>query len=121
MKNREDFLNKNNGSAHPFAGGGVWKGTIVGVGASNTVSVRIPALSVTIGGCPAIGVTKLNKYKVGDSVICAFLNNGNEEVAVLGRYNIALDVFGSKVAVQAITAALVALDTRVTTLEANNP
>lgn len=120
MKNKEDFLNKNNGAAHPFAGGGVWKGIVVGVGTTNTVSVRIPLLSVTIGGCPAIGVTSLNRYKVGDSVICAFLNNSNEEVAVLGRYNIALDVFGSKSAVLAITSALVALEARVTTLEANN-
>jgi len=58
----------------------------------------------------------------GASVSCGFLANDNQELVVIGRMNIATDVFATKVELAAEVAALTTLITnleaRVAALEA---
>lgn len=96
-------------------------GTVTAVGGGNSVKVRIPGLGINVANVVALDTTKAKRLNKGDSVICAFLANDNQELVVIGRMNIALDVFATKVelteAVTALNAAISALSARVTALE----
>lgn len=116
-----DLVNRQNGAPLPFRGGGLYAGTVTSASGGNTVSIRIPGLGVNVAKVVALDTTKAKQLKKGDSVLCAFLANDNRELVVIGRMNVALDVFATKVelaeAVAAINATIAALDARVSALE----
>lgn len=113
----DDYINYNNGSQHPFRGGGLYLGKVVAVDAGKRASVKIPSLGLTLRSCPVVGTTPTFFLEVDDSVVCAFLENDNQEVVVLGRINISLDVFATKTEFAALTSAVQALEARVSALE----
>lgn len=124
-----DLVNRNNGSSNPFRGGGLYSGVVTSVGNGNTVHIRIPGLGIHVANVVALDTTKAKRLTKGDSVICAFLANDNQELVVIGRMNVALDVFATKVelaeavatlnaTISTINSAIAALDTRVSALEA---
>ena len=110
-----DVINRNNGSPHPFSGGGVWLG-VVGAVSGNSVSVRIPDFSISMTG-QGVGVTALHKYQPKDVVYVALMNNGTERCAILGRCNIVVDVFASAEVVATMAATIASLTTRIAALE----
>lgn len=119
-----DYINYNNGSQHPFRGGGLYLGKVVSVDSGNRASIRIPSLGLTVRSCPVVGTTKTAKPALDDSVVCAFLENDNQEVIVIGRINISLDVYATKeefssllAQVNTLAGQLASLDNRVTALE----
>lgn len=89
----DDYINYENGSQHPFSGGGLYLGRVVGVDAGKRASVKIPSLGLTISTCPTTNTTAASSLREGDSVVCGFLENDNQEVVVLGRINITPDVY----------------------------
>ena len=111
---KPDLVNRQNGSPHPFQGGGLYAGKVTFVGVGNTVGVRIPALGINLSKVVALNTTEAHKLTVGDSVICAFLDNDNQEMVVIGKMNLALDVFATKVELTAQVAALNLLITNLT-------
>ncbi|NCV44508.1 MAG: hypothetical protein EBW15_06925 [Actinobacteria bacterium] len=113
----DDYINYENGSQHPFRGGGLYLGRVTAVDAGKRASVRIPSLGLTLRSCPVVGTTPTLFLSVGDSVICAFLENDNQEVVVIGRINISLDVYATKTEFVALTNAVQALEARVSALE----
>ena len=119
---RPDLVRRDNGSPHPFSGGGLYVGKVKSVGQGNTVSIRIPGLGINIAKVVSLGTTQAQRLVAGDSVICGFLANDNQELVVIGRMNIATDVFATKVELAAEVAALTTLitnlDARVAALEA---
>jgi hypothetical protein len=119
-----DFVNRFNGSSIPFRGGGLHMGKIVAVGKGNTVTVSIPGLGVNVANVVALDTTKAKRFLKGDSVICAFLANDNQELVIIGRMNIASDVFATKVelteAISTLNATISALNARVAALETHN-
>lgn len=117
VSGKDDYINYENGSQHPFRGGGLFLGRIVSVNGTNRASVRVPALGLTLRSCAVIGTTATLFLSVGDSVICAFLENDNQDAVVLGRINIALDVFATKVELANLTNVVQALAARVSALE----
>lgn len=114
----DDYINYENGSQHPFRGGGLFLGRVVSVDSSNRVSVRLPTLGLSLRSCPVLNTTPTLFMKVGDSVVCAFLENDNQDVVVLGRINIALDVFATKTEFAALTSVVQGLNSALTSLEA---
>lgn len=105
-----DFLNYNNGSQYPFTGGGLYVGKIVSVSNKNRVSVRIPALSLTIKDCTYLNVTATQFPASGDSVVCGFMNNDNQELVIIGKLNMSADVFATKAEFDALEARVDALE-----------
>lgn len=115
--NKPDFLNRVNGSQHPFAGGGLHLGRVVSVNSSKTsAAVRIPSLGITVSSSSTTGATPALYLKAGDSVVCGFLNNDNQELVVLGRLNIALDVYPTLLQFQALQVTVNNLVTTVNNL-----
>lgn len=112
-----DLLNKLNGAPHPFRGGGLYMGTIKFVGGGNTVNVRIHGLGLEASHVISLGTTATQRLQVGDSVICGFLANDSQDLVVIGRMNIAVDVFATKEELAALNTVVTALDARVTALE----
>lgn len=106
----DDYINYNNGSQHPFRGGGLYLGKVTAVTVGKRATIKIPSLGLTIQSCPVVGVTATQFVAVGDSVVCAFLENDNQEVIVLGRINISLDVFATKTELSALAARVTALE-----------
>lgn len=119
--NRPDLVRRDNGSPHPFTGGGLYIGKVKFVGEGNTVNVRIPGLGINMDQVVSLGTTQAQKLVAGDSVICGFLANDNQDLVVIGRMNIAIDVFATKeeltAAVATLTTLITNLTTRVTALE----
>ena len=118
-----ELINRTNGSPHPFRGGGLYAGTVTSTPSGNKVRIRIPGLGISIANVVSLGTTQAQGLKKGDSVICAFLGNDNQDIVVIGRMNVAIDVFATIVqlntAVTALNLLITNLTTRVTTLEAN--
>ena len=110
-----DVINRNNGSPHPFSGGGVWLG-VVGAVSGNSVSVRIPDLSISMTG-QAVGVTALHQYQPKDVVYVALMNNDRQRCAILGRCNIVVDVFASAEVVATMATTITSLTARIAALE----
>ena len=108
-----DEINRSNGSPHPFRGGGLYTGVITSVPSANKVSVRVPGLGIHLSRVVSLGTTKAQGLKKGDSVICAFLGNDNQDMIVVGRMNIAIDVFAT---VEELSTAVVALNLLITNL-----
>ena len=111
----QDIIDRVKGSPHPFTGGGVWLG-VVGAVSGNSVSVRIPDLSLSMMG-QAVGVTALHQYKPKDLVAVALLNNDRQKCIILGRYNIVIDVFASAEVVATMATTIASLTTRISALE----
>ena len=111
----QDIIDRVKGSPHPFTGGGVWLG-VVGAVSGNSVSVRIPDLSLSMTG-QAVGVTALHQYKPKDLVAVALLNNDRQKCIILGRYNIVIDVFASAEVVATMATTIASLTTRISELE----
>lgn len=117
VANKDDFINYRNGSQHPFRGGGLFIGRVTAAGGGNRVSVKIPSLGLQLRSCAVLDTTAARFLSAGDSVICGFLENDNQDVVVLGRINIALDVFAKQTELDALTATVQALEARVSALE----
>ena len=117
LRRKDDYINYDNGSAHPFQGGGLYLGKVVSVDSGNRANVNIPSLGLKMRSLPVVNTTQTNKIVKGDSVVCAFLENDNQEVVIIGRINIGTDVYATKTEHAVTQAALVALDARVTALE----
>lgn len=111
-----DYMNYDNGSQFPFGGGGVYLGKVLAVDAGNRVTVKIPSLGLTLNSCPVVGTTKVLKPMVDDTVACAFLENDNQEVVVIGRINIALEVYATKAELLAVSAQLSTLSGQLSSL-----
>lgn len=120
-QNQPDIVRRDNGSSHPFAGGGLYVGKVTFVGQGNTVNIRIPGLGVHASKVVSLGTTQALRLNAGDSVICGFLDNGSQDLVVIGRMNIAIDVFATKVEladqVTALTLLITNLTARVVALE----
>ena len=114
MNSKPDFVNRQNGSSHPFVGGGLHIGKVTSVGSGNTVGVRIPGLGINLSKVISLNTTATQRLATGDSVICAFLGNDNQELVIIGRMNIALDIYATKVELTAQVAALSLLITNLT-------
>jgi len=118
---RPDIVRRDNGSPHPFRGGGIYVGKITHVGEGNKVNIRIPGLGINASQVVSLGTTQAQRLKTGDSVICGFLANDNQDLVVIGRMNIAIDVFATKEELAAqvaiLTTLITNLTTRVTALE----
>lgn len=112
---RPDIVRRDNGSPHPFKGGGLYKGKVTYVGESNTVNIRIPGLGISASQIVSLGTTEAQRLKTGDSVICGFLANDNQDLVVIGRMNVAIDVFATKEELAAQVAILTTLITNLTT------
>lgn len=112
-----DLVNRDNGAAHPFSGGGLFLGTVKSVGSGNTVNIRIPGLGIDATRVVSLGTTLAQRLKVGDSIICGFLANDSQELVVIGRMNVVPDVFATKQELAALNTVVAALDARVTALE----
>jgi hypothetical protein len=119
---RPDLVRRDNGSPHPFRGGGLYVGKVTFVGQGNTVNIRIPGLGVNMAQVVSLGTTQAQRLVAGDSVICGFLANDNQDLVVIGRMNIVTDVFATKeelaAEVATLTTLITNLTTRVTALEA---
>jgi len=113
--NRPDLVRRDNGSPHPFSGGGLYVGKVTFVGSGNTVNVRIPGLGINMAKVVSLGMTAAQRMVAGDSVLCGFLDNDNQELVVIGRMNIAIDVFATKEELAAQVAILTTLITNLTT------
>lgn len=120
-RNHPELINRTNGSPHPFRGGGLYAGTVTTAPSGNKVSVRIPGLGISVSKIVSLGTTKAQGLKKGDSVICAFLGNDNQDIVVIGRMNVAIDVFATiedlATEVTALNLLITDLETRVTALE----
>lgn len=119
--NQPDIVRRDNGSPHPFMGGGLYIAKVTSVGAGNTINIRIPGLGVHVSKVVSLGTTQALKLNTGDSVICGFLANGSQDLVVIGRMNIVNDVFATKVEladqVTALTLLITNLTARVVALE----
>lgn len=113
----DDYINYNNGSQHPFRGGGLYLGRIVAVDSAKRGTVKIPSLGLTIQACPTMDSTSTKFLNVGDSVICAFLENDNQEVVIIGRINLSLDVYATKTEFAALANTVQSLEARISALE----
>jgi hypothetical protein len=69
---RPDLVRRDNGSPHPFRGGGLYVGKVTFVGQGNTVNIRIPGLGVNMAQVVSLGTTQAQRLVAGDSVICGF-------------------------------------------------
>lgn len=110
-RRRDDYINYENGSQHPFQGGGLYLGKVLSVDSGNRVSVKIPSLGLKkIRSLPYVGTTATLKPVKGDSVVCAFLENDNQEMVVIGRINVGIDVYATKIEFASLEARVSALE-----------
>lgn len=116
-RNNPDYVNYRNGSAFPTKGGGLYLGRVLAVSPDNRVTVRVPSLSSKFGPLGCVETTAISRPVVGDTVVVAFLENDLENMVVLGRISVSVDVFASKQEFQQLASDVAALDARVDALE----
>ena len=112
--NLPDLVRRDNGSPHPFAGGGLYIAKVTSIGTGNTINIRIPGLGIHVSKVVSLGTTQALRLNVGDSVICGFLANDSQDLVVIGRMNIVEDVFATKVELADQVTALMLLITNLT-------
>lgn len=95
------FTSPGKSASVPQQGGGLYVGTVSSVGA-NGLFVNIPGVAsgFPFGPCPSIKnvnseqialtgnaqtIEAFQEYAVGDSVLCAFLENKLDQVVVIGK------------------------------------
>jgi hypothetical protein len=116
-RDRPDYVNYTNGSSFPTQGGGLYLARVLAVSGNNRVTVNVPSLSSKFGPLGCIETTALNRPATGDTVVVAFLENDLENMVVLGRISVSVDVFASKEALDQLTLDVAALEARVDALE----
>jgi len=131
-KSHPDVVRKSGGAPLPFRGGGIYQAKVTSAGNGNTVRIRIPGLGVHVANVSALDITEAKRLAAGDSVICGFLENDNQQLIVFGRSNVVPDVFATKVElaaqvtqlqaqITALSAALTALTNRYNSHVAHPP
>lgn len=71
----------------------IYQGTITSVRDDGRVYVKIHSLNLSLGPIMPINTTPLNKLSKGDIVVCAFTDDKNTSLVILGCSNKKLDVY----------------------------
>lgn len=115
---KPDIVSREKASSHPIKPGRFYSARVTFVGPSGQVNIHIQDLVADVGPVIPVGTTPLNKLVVGDEVVCTFTDEFINNIIVFGSKKIKQDIFASKQTVQALQAALISLEARVSALEA---
>lgn len=114
---KPDVISREKASSHPIKPGRFYSARVTSVNPSGQINIHIQDLVVDAGPIVPIGTTPLNKLSVEDEVICTFTDEFFSSLIVFGSKKIKQDIFASKQTVQALQAAIVSLEARVSALE----
>lgn len=113
-----DFSSKVGGSSNPVAGGGLHYGTVVKVLAGGEAILNVPALGITTQNCPVVNDYSNWRIRVGEKVICGFVDGGKSELVVLGPVNRRYRSFPTYAQYEALVARVEDLEATVASLQA---
>jgi len=113
----QPVIDRAKAASAPLRAGEFYNGTVTAVNSSGLATIKIAALGTSYGQVLPLGTTPLNRVSVGDILQCTFTDESALRIVAFGPTTLKADIFASAVTVAALTAALAALDLRVTALE----
>lgn len=89
-------INRGKASNHPSSGVGVFTGVVLSV-VNGRPNINVEGLGAPFRDVEYIGNTNTVQFRVGDRVLCTFVNQKTEELVILGPINKKVDVFSTVV------------------------
>lgn len=89
-------INRSKASSHPSSGIGVFTGTVLSI-VNGKPNIKVEGLGASFNDVEYLGNTKTVQFKIGDKVLCTFVNQKTEELVILGPVNKKIDVFSTVV------------------------
>jgi len=98
-------INRSKASSHPSSGIGVFTGTVISI-VNGKPNINVEGLGAPFSDVEYLGNTNTVQFKIGDRVLCTFINQKTEELVILGPMNKKIDVFSTVVKFNALVDKL---------------
>jgi hypothetical protein len=112
-----NFSSEYGGSSNPVQGGNIHYATVVKVVSGGEVYVNVPALGLTSQNTAVLNDYSNSRLRVGERVICAFVDGGKSELVVLGPVNRKFRAFPTYSQYEALLDRVEELEGLVTALQ----